>query len=554
MATEFKLPELGENVDSGTIVKILVSEGEKIENDQPLIELETDKAVLEVPSATTGVIEKILVKVGEAVKVGQVILTLNDKTSGATEIIGNDRKIAVSNKGEDAVSTDNINELPSPPAKKTSRTKTQSIEINLPELGENINSGKVVKVPVAEGDRVEENQTLIELETDKAVLEVPATQSGEIEKIFVSEGEEIKVGQVIVKLSTQIAQESEIPEKIPETQPASKVLQKEESETVSPAQPASPTVIEPPLPEKRKQVAPAAPSVRRFAREIGIDINLVPGTGPGGRISIDDIKRFSKQLNEKYHADHMMLTGVDLEPLPDFSKWGKVESKPMSNVREKTAKHLSYAWLTIPHVTNFDKADITQLEKLRKQYAKRVEIAGGKLTMTALLIKVIATGLKLFPQFNASVDMKNNQIIYKKYYNIGIAVDTDRGLLVPVIRNIDRKNVIEIAVELTQLTEKARNRKLTIEEMQGGNFSISNLGGIGGTGFSPIIHSPEVAILGVSRARTEAVYVDEIFVPRLLLPLALSYDHRLIDGADAARFLSWLVEALETPFLLMLEG
>jgi pyruvate dehydrogenase E2 component (dihydrolipoamide acetyltransferase) len=295
--------------------------------------------------------------------------------------------------------------------------------------------------------------------------------------------------------------------------------------------------------------------VRRFAREIGIDIHKVNGTGPGGRISIDDVKVFAKSINEQISKSGGTYSlGVQPESLPDFSKWGDVERKTMSNIRRKTAEHLSYAWSSIPHVTQYDKADITDLEVLRKKFAKQAEAAGGKLTVTVILLKIIASALKKFPELNASVDMSNKEIIYKNYINIGIAVDTDRGLLVPVIRDVDKKNIIELAAELAEISEKARDKKLSLDEMQGGNFSISNLGGIGGTYFTPIINSPEAAILGVSRGSKEAVLIDNEFVPRLMLPLSLSYDHRIIDGADAARFIRWVSQALENPFLLSLEG
>jgi len=240
--------------------------------------------------------------------------------------------------------------------------------------------------------------------------------------------------------------------------------------------------------------------------------------------------------------------------LPDFSKWGEIEREPMSKVREKTATHLSGAWATVPHVTQFDKADITEMEKLRKQFAPKAEAEGGKLTMTAILLKICAAALRVFPQFNASVDMQNKEIVYKKYLNIGVAVDTDRGLLVPVIRDVDDKNIVDLSVELTQIAQKTRDRKLSLEEMQGGNFTISNLGGIGGTAFTPIVNAPEVAILGVSRSKYEPVYDNGKFEPRLMLPLSLSYDHRLIDGADGARFIRWVVEAIEQPFKIVLEG
>jgi pyruvate dehydrogenase E2 component (dihydrolipoamide acetyltransferase) len=286
---------------------------------------------------------------------------------------------------------------------------------------------------------------------------------------------------------------------------------------------------------------------------LGIDINEVAGSEPGGRVSEEDVRNYARSI---------ILNVTRLKPaartaasaLPDFSRWGDIERKPMSGIRRKTSEALSEAWQTIPHVTNFDQADITELEELRERFGGKAEAAGGKLTITAIVIKVVASALKIFPQFNASVDAPAEEIIYKKYCNIGVAVNTDHGLLVPVIRDADKKNIRELAAELTELSEKARNKKLTIEEMQGGSFTITNLGGIGGLNFSPIINNPEVAILGVSRAARQPVYVDGQLAPRLMLPLALSYDHRLIDGADAARFLRWTAEALQHPLLLALEG
>ncbi len=440
-----------------------------------------------------------------------------------------------------------------------------TIEFKLPELGENITSGRVANILVKEGQAIRKDEPLLELETDKAVIEVPAERDGIVKEIKIGEGDEVQIGETLFVIEPSETKESvpqkaetqtkeAAPEPAAETETEDKPEAGEEplSEQTTPE--SSAETLPPPAPReiKKGEVAPAAPSVRRFAREIGVDINRVPGTGPGGRISADDVKAYSKLLNKQRALQSGAAAGVQAEALPDFSRWGEVEHQPMNRVREITAKHLSYAWSAIPHVTQFDKADITDLEALRKKYAPRVEAAGGKLTVTAILLKVTAQALKAFPQFNASVDMGKNEIIFKHYYNIGVAVDTDRGLLVPVIKDADQKNITELSVELNEVSRKARERKLSIEEMQGGNFSISNLGGIGGTGFTPVINSPEVAILGISRARTEPVYRDGTFVPRLMLPLSLSYDHRIIDGADAARFLRWICEALEEPFLLSL--
>lgn len=435
------------------------------------------------------------------------------------------------------------------------------VEINLPVIGDNIPSADVVKVNVKEGDSVKINDVLIEIETDKATVEVPSEVNGIVKKIYVKEGTKAKVGEPIVSIETESQQESPKEEK---------PIQKEEKiepkiEEIKPIE-----TIEPPKKVEKehthmpqlvslprdisKVVAPAAPSVRRFAREIGININNVRGTGKYGRISIEDVKAYAKNLNQKLESGNIVGGGVTIpkETLPDFSKWGEIEIQPMSNVRRKTAEHLSYAWATIPHVTQFDKADITDLEELRKKYSKQVEAAGGKLTITAILLKVVASAMKVFPQFNSSVDIEKNEIIYKKYFNIGVAVDTEKGLLVPVIRDVDKKNITQLSVDLAEVSKKARDKKLSLEDMQGGCFSISNLGGIGGTYFTPIVNSPEVAILGVSKSKIEPVFINGDFKPRLIMPLSLSYDHRIIDGADAIRFLRWIINALENPFLLVL--
>ncbi len=450
-----------------------------------------------------------------------------------------------------------------------------AIEFTLPELGEHIESAEVVRVLVSVGDRVEKDQPLLEVETDKASIEVPSPANGTVTALHVREGDTVRVGQPLLTLEETTAEAGEKAEAGVETKEAAKVMIREERRVdrepiVEPTEPSATStpssrraaVVEftrrPPRPathaEAARRVIPAAPSVRRLARELGIDIQDVPGSGPGGRISVQDVKNYARRLLGERKAETPAAALPTAPPLPDFSQWGEIERRPMSNVRRITAENMSRAWALIPHVTQHDKADITELERLRKQFAPRAEAAGGKLTITAIILKVAAAALKAFPQFNTSLDVANNEIIYKKYYHIGVAVDTDRGLLVPVIRDVDKKNLIELAVELHHMAEKARARKLTVDELQGGTFSITNLGGIGGTSFSPIVYYPQVAILGVSRAQWEPALIDGQFQPRLILPLSLSYDHRVIDGADAARFLRWIAEALEQPFRLILEG
>jgi pyruvate dehydrogenase E2 component (dihydrolipoamide acetyltransferase) len=450
-------------------------------------------------------------------------------------------------------------------------------DFKLPELGEQIAGGDVLRVLVKPGDTLAKEQPVLELETDKATIEVPSSVAGVVKAVNVKAGDKVKVGQAILSVddggaaAATNAPKEGAPQKPaaladappPPAAPAPAVPAPAPQST-APPEPAPPAdraanvvdinrgaraTAEAPTPEHPP--APAAPSVRRMARELGVDIDEVPGTEANGRISIDDVKAHAKRLLTSGPS-----RGAAAEPLPDFTRWGAVERQPMRAIRRKTAEHLSVAWATIPHVTQCDLADITALEETRKKFAKQVETAGGQLTVTAIAVKVVAAALKAFPQFNASIDLAADEIVAKKYVNIGVAVDTDRGLLVPVIRNADQKNITQIASELAQLSEKARSRKIALEEMQGGCFSISNLGGIGGTYFTPIVNAPEVAILGISRARMEPVYNKESgqFMPRLMLPLSLSYDHRAIDGADGIRFLRWVVQSLEEPFLLALQG
>lgn len=449
----------------------------------------------------------------------------------------------------------------------------------IPELGENIQSATIVKVLIKPGDVVQQDQSVLELETDKATIEVPSDVSGKVVEVKVNEGDQVEIGQLVFTVDADGAAAT-APEEKKEAQPAPVVETSAPAEIPAPAeapvtapvieeQVAAPAPVVPVVntpaagpkvipvenqPPILQNAAPAAPSVRRLAREIGVDVNQVKGTGPGGRILLDDVKLHSKLMHQQRNEAQHIRAEQHQQPLPDFSKYGDVETVAMSNIRQKTAEHLSHAWHTIPHVTQFDKADITQLEEFRKSYAKTAEKFGVKLTVTAILVKIISSAMKTFPQFNASVDMQNKTIVYKKYFNIGIAVDTEFGLIVPVIKNADRMNIIEISKEINALAEKARNKKVGVADLQGGCFTITNLGGIGGTSFTPIVNSPEVAILGVSKGSIEPVYINGKFEPRLMLPLSLSYDHRIIDGADGIRFLRWVIEALENPMKLIIEG
>ncbi|HTI44289.1 MAG TPA: 2-oxo acid dehydrogenase subunit E2 [Vicinamibacterales bacterium] len=435
-------------------------------------------------------------------------------------------------------------------------------EFKVPELGENVEQGDVTRLLVKVGDTIAKDQPVVELETDKATIEVPSSVAGTVKEIKVKAGDKVKVGAVILTVDENgagaPAPKQEAKPKQEEKAPEKVVSMPKRDSAPAPA-PEPPPPAQPVQAKARPTegaAAPASPSVRRLAREIGVDINDIQGTGPGGRISDEDVKEQARRILSSVGTAAARPAGAPAAtvPLPDFAKWGPVDRQPMTNIRRKTAEHLSHAWNTIPHVTQCDKADITPMEELRSKFRKQVEQAGGNLTVTAVLVKVLAAAVKQFPQFNASLDEANGAIVYKKYVNVGVAVDTEFGLLVPVIRNADQKNITQIAIELHQLSEKARSKKLTLEEMSGGGISISNLGGIGGTYFTPIVNWPEVALLGVSRGIIEPVWRDGKFEPRQLLPLSLSYDHRVIDGADAMRFLRWVVQAIEQPFLLSLLG
>lgn len=579
---EFKLPELGENIEQGDLVRLMVAPGAPVSAGQSVMELETDKAVVEVPSSVSGTVQEIRVKEGDKIKVGQVIFTVDGadrsglspapKTSAVPQAQVEKQPAPAPPAAKKEVSPAPAQATPASPAPSTSG----ATEFRLPELGENITQGDLVRLMISSGTRVAEGQPVMELETDKAVVEVPSSVSGVVKDIKVKEGEKIKVGQVIFTLEGGAAvAQTPRPQTAPVEhvsgqhgarlafQAAIRAEGKTEEQALPPDQPqqaipafSMPAQLGKVAGTEHRQPVPAAPHVRRLAREVGVDIYEVNGTGPGGRISEDDVKARAKALvSAAVTAAAAPRAGHFAQPqLPDFAKWGKIERVSMRGVRRKTAEHLAEAWNTIPHVTQHDRADITELEQLRARFAPKAEEAGGKMTVTAIALKVCAAALKVFPQFNASIDTEKEEIVYKQYITIGVAADTDRGLLVPVIRDVDKKNIVELAVELSQLSKKARDKKLLPSDMEGGTFTITNLGGIGGIGFTPIVNFPEVAILGISRSRMEPEWINGKFEPRLILPLSLSYDHRLIDGADAARFLRWISEAFEQPFLLSVQG
>jgi pyruvate dehydrogenase E2 component (dihydrolipoamide acetyltransferase) len=577
--TEFKLPELGENIDQGDLVRLMIAPGAAVNEGQPVMELETDKAVVEVPSSVTGVVKDVRVKEGDKLKVGQVIFTVeNGSKSKKTEAPArpaSQSPAATEPKMPPAESKTETSApaASAPPTGGRGAQAATATEFRLPELGENIEQGDLVRLMISPGAKVSEGQPVMELETDKAVVEVPSSLAGVVKDIKVKEGDKLKVGQVIFTLEGEGTAEAPRAKAAPVEhvsgqhgarlafQAAIQAEGKTEQQALPPDQPvpsapvfSMPVQLEKVAGTEHRAPIPAAPSVRRLARELGVDIYAVKGSGPGGRINEDDVKAYAKLLLATAVSAAQVPRGPVEPKLPDFSKWGTIERVSMRGVRRRTAEHLREAWNTVPHVTQHDRADITELEQLRARFAPKAEQAGGKMTITAIALKVAASALKIYPQFNASIDMEHEEIVYKQYIHIGVATDTERGLLVPVLRDVDKKNIVELAGELAQLSKKAREKKLSPEEMEGGTFTITNLGGIGGTGFSPIVNHPEVAILGLSRSRMEPEWINGKFEPRLILPLSLSYDHRLIDGADAARFLRWIAEAFEQPFLLSVQG
>jgi pyruvate dehydrogenase E2 component (dihydrolipoamide acetyltransferase) len=424
----------------------------------------------------------------------------------------------------------------------------------LPDLGEGIHEGEVLAVLVSVGQEIKEGDVILEVETDKAAVEIPSPYSGKVEDIFVKPGDVVNVGDVMMAFSNGEAAVAEA------------VLERPAEPAVGPA-PAEAAVSATPASRKEGPV-PASPATRRLAREMGIDLHQVSPSGPAGLVTAEDVHTHAAKgqddIEAPADAESTAAAVADIAPaaisipvLPDFSKWGPVKRIPFRSIRKATAKQMSLAWSRIPHVTSQDSVDITRLEAFRQKHKAEIEAIGGKLTLTVFAIKAVATALKAYPNFNATLDTAAGEIIMKQYYHVGVAVNTDSGLIVPVIRDVDRKSIKELSVELSQLVQRTRDRKTKLEELQGGSFTISNAGAMGGGFFAPIINYPQVAILGMGQGRLQPVVrrkddQDYEIVPRLIMPIVLCIDHRVLDGADAIRFLRIIIDSLEDPDELLM--
>lgn len=444
----------------------------------------------------------------------------------------------------------------------------------LPDLGEGIHEAEVVAVLVKPGDQIQEGQPFMEVETDKARVELPSPYTGVVEEVKVKQDDTVKVGTVLVVFGDQAAAGAAVKPAVEGGDAAKTVPANPPASSARRSEPAAPPPPQVPPAAKTGDNAgpvPASPATRRLAREMGVDLRAVEASGPAGLVTAQDVRSFAERALKKQEqpagppetpvevpATPPEATAASVEgyELPDFGRWGHVERVPLRSVRRSTARHMAMAWSQIPHVNHQDVADLTTLEAYRRAHKAEVETAGGQLTTTVFMMKAVVAALKAFPRFNCSLDMRSEEIIMKGYYHIGVAADTERGLVVPVVRDVDRKSLVELAVELKAVAERARAGSTPLEEMQGGTFTITNIGALGGTGFAPIVNYPEVAILGMGRARLQPVVLgDETsyeIVPRLMMPLVLAFDHRAADGADAARFMRAVIDVLENPDRLWL--
>ena len=530
--TEVLVPDIGD-FDRVPVIEVLVSAGDRVNAEDPLVTLESDKATMDVPSPQTGIVKELRVSVGDAVSQGSPILTL-ESDGDASAPDGEDGPGAEPEAGAAAEASG------SAPAGES------HIEaVYVPDIGD-FADVPVIDLLVKAGDAVREEDAIISLESDKATMDVPSPHAGVVEKLEVSVGDKVSEGSLIltmkvggqaaeaVQRATQIPSEevAEAPPPVPK--PAAPSPARDEGVRPSPTATISADAPRP------KTAHHATPAVRRFARELGVELGAVRGTGRKGRVLKEDVKRFVKEALSRPAG--AAAAGAVIEPIPavDFSKFGEVETLALPRIKKISGPHLHRAWLNIPHVTHHDEADVTELEAFRGSLKDEAAKKGVRITALAFITKAVASTLGEFPSVNASLTPDNESLVYKKYFHVGIAMDTPNGLVVPVLRDVDKKGIFDLASEMAEISARARDGKLKPDEMQGGCFSISSLGGIGGTAFTPIVNAPEVAILGVTRARMSPVWNGKEFVPRLMLPLDLSYDHRVIDGAQAARFMAYL--------------
>ncbi|MBN9229288.1 MAG: dihydrolipoyllysine-residue acetyltransferase [Legionella sp.] len=525
---EVKIPDIGTSAPVD-VIEILVKEGDKITPETSLITLESDKASMEIPASVTGTVKQIKVKVGDKVSEGDIILMLNAEATKSQES---------SSAQPSSLSKE---EVKSAEEKQTSSvtksTQAKEIEVKIPDIGVAAQVD-VIEIMVNKGDEITTDTPLITLESDKASMEIPSPVAGKVLEVKLKVGDKVSEGDLILVVSSSEDAEP-IPTEIPKT------VDKESSVT-SPSTSNSAekqyNVASSPSEYSSSNLVAAGPAVRRLARELGVNLEKVKGSGRKARVTKEDIQAYVKQkLSEKPTAGGF---GLPAMPAIDFSSFGEIETKPLNKIKRLTGGNVHRSWVTIPHVTQFDAADITEIEAFRKSEAEKGKNQDYKLTLLAFVTAVVCKALKLYPQFNASLDASGENLIYKKYFNIGIAVETPNGLVVPVIKNVDQLSIAHIAREMSRLSTKAREKGLMPADMSGGCFTISSLGGIGGTAFTPIVNSPEVAILGLSRSEIKPVYQQGAFQPRLILPLSLSYDHRVIDGAEAARFTRYISECL----------
>ncbi len=544
---EIKVPDIGDYKDV-PVIEVHVKAGDPVNAEDSLVTLESDKATMDVPSPKSGIVKELKIKVGDAVSEGTLVLLLEEQGAAAAPA-------PQAAPAPAAAAPAPAVQAPAPAPAAQPAAGGGTIDVKVPDIGD-YKDVPVIEINVKVGDKVEAEQSLITLESDKATMDVPSPAAGTVKDIRVKVGDAVSEGTLIVVLEgagTAAAAPTPAPAQV--SAPAPVAAAPSPAPVAPAAAPAAaPATYTADTVGTVGKAAHASPSVRKYARELGVDVNLVGGTGPKNRITQDDVQRYVKGVmtgqaaapGKAAAAASAPAGGGELNLLPwpkvDFTKFGPVEPKPLSRIKKISGANLHRNWVMIPHVTNNDEADITELEAFRVQMNKEHEKAGVKFTMLAFVIKAVVGALKKFPTFNASLDGDN--LVFKQYYHVGFAADTPNGLMVPVIRDADKKGVVDIAKEMAELSKAAREGKLKPDQMQGGCFSISSLGGIGGTHFTPIINAPEVAILGLSRGYQKPVWDGKQFVPRLTLPLSLSYDHRVIDGAEAARFNAYLAAVL----------